>query len=114
MLDKDPNNLDTFAQLVKDAVPYVTTLLLSAWGGTVSYIQNLKKLGKPFVWSDFLLGCIVSGFVGLLTHFLCKACNIEGAMAAFLIGTSGYSGAMILNQFEGLRNRILNLPEAKE
>lgn len=91
--------------------PYVWTVLLSAWGGTVSYIQSNKKTGKPFNWRELAFDITISSFAGILTHFFCQAASIDGAMQAMMVAISGHMGTRAIASFAGLYERILGKKE---
>lgn len=115
MIDKDPETASQFAKVLKEALPYVTTIFLAAWGGTVSYIEDLRKNGKKFSFADWLYRIITSGFVGVLTYWIASASNLEfGPLMAFLIAVSGHMGVEAMRMFEKLRNRILGMPESDQ
>ncbi len=90
-------------------LPYVSTLILSCWGGIVSYIQRMRMSSKKFSWRELLFDLVVSSFAGLLTHFFCEYANVNGSMAAILIAVSGHMGTRAIIGFEKIRDRIFGL-----
>lgn len=87
--------------------PYVWTVLLSAWGGLVNYIDEVEKMKKPFNWRELTFDLVTSSFAGLLTFLFCQAASIHGPMAAVLIAISGHMGTRAIASFQKLYNRIL-------
>lgn len=112
MIDKDPSATSDLATYLKEALPYLTTVLLAAWGGTVSYIEDLRKSKKKFSFGDWVYRIITSGFVGVLTYWLCMASGMEfGPLSAFCIAVSGHMGVEAMRMFVKLRNRMLGVEE---
>lgn len=105
MPEKDPNLADMLRQLL----PYVTTLVLSCWGGFVSYIQRLRVHARKFSWRELGFDLIISSFAGLLTHLLCQYSHIDGYMSSVLIAISGHMGTRAIASFERIRDRVLGI-----
>lgn len=106
----EPNLQTTTTEIANSAPhiwPYVWTILLSAWGGIVNYIDETEKQKKPWNWRELLFDVVTSSFAGVLTYLFCQAANIHGPMAAVLIGVSGHMGTRALASFQNLYRRIL-------
>lgn len=115
MIEKEPS--EVYLQLIaafKAVLPYVTTFILSTWGGTVAYIKRIRRAKIHFTWLDWGYDIIVSSFVGLLMHFLCEYSRVEGPIQSVLIAISAHAGARTLAKLEIWRDKLLNLPEDKE
>lgn len=115
MIDNEPDSAWDIAKYAKEALPYLTTLLLAAWGGTVSYIEDLRKSKKKFRFSDLMYRVTTSGFVGILTYWLCIAAGMEfGPLSAFCIAVSGHMGVEAMGAFVKIRNRIMGVENDKQ
>lgn len=92
-------------QALRQAGPYLLAIGLSAWGGIVANLTRNRK--RKFSFRELLLDVIISSFVGVLTHLLCRWAKLDGYMSAILIAVSGHMGTRALAGFESLRDRIL-------
>lgn len=92
----------------KSALPFVTTALLSFWGGIVAYIQKMRTLVVPFSWKDLFFDLVISSFVGTLTYLLCEFSGIHGVLNSILVAISAHMGARALAKYEDFRDRILD------
>lgn len=88
-------------------LPYLTTLILSFWGGTVNYITRLRNKKLSFNFKELALDLVVSGFAGFLTFLLCRHASISESMSAVLIAISGHMGTRAILGFEFLYSRII-------
>ena len=109
MPEKQPNE---FLEALRVAFPFISTFLLSIWGGTVSHIQKLRRTKRKFVMgSEYFMDIIICSFAGLLTYFFCMYANIEGWMQAILISISAHMGTRAIASFESLHNRLFSFKE---
>lgn len=106
MLDKDPQNQSLFVEIMRNAMPYLYTLFLAAWGGAVHHFQRLRAHKMKFRWRDFFIDIFICGFAGILTYLLCKSASINGAQAAFLIAISGHMGARAIAGLSSIYERV--------
>lgn len=106
MPEKDPQNTAYIVEWFRQILPYLSTLVLSCWGGVVNHIQRLRKGNRKFNWRELSFDLLTSSFAGILTHFLCDAAGIEGAKAAMLIAISGHMGTRAIASFQALHERI--------
>lgn len=102
MPERDATNYD----YLRNALPYIFTLLLSCWGGAVHYIQKIRRGGGKFAMRDLSMDLLISSFAGILTHLLCESAHISGAMAAVLIAVSGHMGTRAIASMEAAHSRI--------
>jgi hypothetical protein len=80
---------------------YLWVLLLSIWGGVVSYISKVRSgQCSRFNLTELIGDITTSGFVGLLTFWLCQATHLNEWVTAVFIGISGHMGARALLKFE--------------
>lgn len=90
-------------EYIKMAAPYVATILLSAFGGTVQHFTNLRKNGKRFRWFEFFADGLAAIFAGILTYFLyISAFDEMSFMAAALISVSGHMGTRAVDLIESV------------
>lgn len=108
MPEKDPQAVASMVDQLKSYLPFLTTLLLSFWGGTVSHIQKLRKNSASFKWREYWYDIIICSFAGLLTHFFCRYANIDGWLSAILISISAHMGTRAISKFERLHSKILD------
>lgn len=89
-----------------DIWPWVSTIVLSMWGGIVQYAQRVRA-GESFSWQALSLDLIVCSFAGLLTFLLCESADIHGALQAVMIAISAHMGTRAIASLEVVRDRIL-------
>lgn len=93
MPEKDPTTYSL--------ITYGWVLLLSAWGGAVSFWRKIKSgKARPFNIMEFVGELFTSAFAGVLTFWLCQAANIDGLVTAALVGISGHMGSRAIAQVE--------------
>lgn len=90
-MEKDP--------LSYEWLTYAWVIALSGWGGAASYLGKIKK-GRSFSFAELVGELCISGFVGVLTFYLCQAAEIPPPFAAFLVGVAGHMGSRSLYLFE--------------
>ncbi len=85
-MGKDPMSYEVIA--------YFWVLILSFWGGIVSYIQK-KKAGviKRYSLVELIGELVISGFCGVITFYLCEASMLDGTLTAAMVGISGHMGS---------------------
>jgi hypothetical protein len=93
MLDKDPTSYSY--------VTYLWVLILSAWGGIVSW-NTKRKNGdtRPFNFTELIGEIVTSAFAGVITFYLCEAADLNQLITPALVGISGHMGSKIILQFE--------------
>ena len=97
---------NTDADKIAGVVLWTWMILLSIFGGVVSYLQKLAY-GHKFSWVIFLSEIATSAFVGVLTFLLCDEANFSLEITAALIGISGHMGTRALYKIEKFRDRLL-------
>jgi hypothetical protein len=86
MPEKDPT---TYA-----ALTYLWVILLSAWGGVVSFIAKVKKGDVRACNFIELIGEILTVcFAGVLTFWFAEATNLNPLITSALVGISGHMGS---------------------
>lgn len=109
MIENDPKDGINLIGFLKDSLPYLTTLILSCFGGVVSYIQKIRQKKKAFSWKELGFDLIVSSFAGLMTFYLCRYSSTDPELSAILIAVSGHMGTRAIAGFENLHGRVFNV-----
>jgi len=78
--------------LVDAGLGYLWFIFLAIWGGTVSYINRVRKTKTPFSLVELVGEWAISGFAGLITAYLCAEMGMSFYMTAALTGISGHMG----------------------
>jgi len=99
----EPSN--SFFEIFKNILPYLSTLVLASWGGAVAYIQNMRTRKSLFSWRELSFDLFISTFAGLLTFFFCLWAETEPAVTAMLTATSGHMGARTIAKFEVIHEK---------
>jgi hypothetical protein len=85
MPHKDPTNYDVLT--------YVWVLVLSVWGGTAHTIRKIRDGHiKRFSLSEWVGDVTISGFLGVITFYLCEYGGIEQPLTAAIVGISAHQG----------------------
>ena len=66
-------------------------MLLAGLGGIVNYLIKARK----FVFSDFCIRFLSSGFTGYLISLLCIYFEMPSSMTGFMAGVFGYLGVEV-------------------
>jgi hypothetical protein len=73
---------------------YGWVLLLSGWGGVVSFWRKRREGHvRPFNFTELIGEIFTAGFVGMLTFWLCEAAGSNPLITAALVGISGHMGS---------------------
>lgn len=95
MPEKDPLNYAIMT--------YAWVLLISIWGGTAAFIRKVKtRAGGHFSIAEWVGECVISGFVGIITFWLCESSNISPLLSAALIAITAHMGSRALLMGERL------------
>lgn len=74
-------------------ITYVWILVLSAFGGVANNIRKIKSGElKRFSFSELVGDLVISGFLGVITFFLCEYENLDHMLTAAIIGMSAHQG----------------------
>ena len=83
--------------LAYSLLTYTWVFVLSAWGGMVSFHAKVKKGITRYCNIAELLGELFSsGFVGVLTFWLCEYSHLNQLLTAAFVGISGHMGARVI------------------
>ena len=104
-MNTPPDN--NFSQLVT----FFWVIALSAWGGIVSYLHKVEKLGLRFSLIKLAAEIFTSGFVGVMTFLLCDAAKLSWEVSAALVGVSGHMGTRALFILENKYSKYFGADE---
>lgn len=86
-------------------------VVLSAWGGMVSYFHNLGRHGLKFSLLRLFVDISTSAFVGILTYLLCRATIRSEEVTAAMVGISGHMGTRALFMLEKRYEKLFGTME---
>ena len=91
--DKDPTHYGW--------ITYVWVMLLSTWGGLVSWIRKRREgVARPFNAMELIGELVTSAFAGVMTFLLCELSGTPPLLTAALVGISGHMGSRVIFAFE--------------
>lgn len=80
---------------------YGWVVLVSMWGGVVSFLRKHNDaVVRPFNLIEMIGELLTSGFIGVITFWLCEWSGTPPLLSAAMIGISGHMGSRGLYQFE--------------
>lgn len=75
-------------------ITYAWVLVLSMWGGSVRYYRKLRSNQDDRIRLMELIGeLFTSGFVGIITFWLCEQSGIPQLYSAALVGITSHMGS---------------------
>lgn len=93
MPDKDP--------LSYELATYAWITVLTSVAGFISFLRKVREgISRPFNMIELIGEIVTSGFVGVLTFWLCEAGNLTPLLTAFLVGIAGHMGSRMIFLFE--------------
>jgi len=93
MPQNDPSNYSLLT--------YIWVLILSAWGGITHHIKKVKTGAiARFSLSELIGDLFISGFIGVMTFYLCEYAHFDKMLTAFLVGISSHMGTRGLMMLE--------------
>lgn len=93
MPEKDPTNYSLLT--------YAWVLLLSSWGGVVSFLRKRREgVVRPFNIVELIGEMVTSAFAGVLTFWMCEASGFHPLITASLVGISGHMGSRAIFHLE--------------
>ncbi len=102
MPHKDPGNYPF--------ITYLWVLALSIWGGVVNNIRKIKEgTLKRFSLAELIGDIAISGFIGVMTFYLCEYAGFDELLTAFLVGITSHMGTKGLSVLEDLAIKKLGL-----
>lgn len=83
---------------------------LSVWGGTVHTIKKVRDgVIERFTFREWVYDVITSGFIGVLTYFMCKSAGFDEYISAGMIGIASHQGTRALLVIEQLITKKLEV-----
>ncbi len=71
-------------------------------------------LARPFNFTELVGEIVTSGFVGVLTFWLCEFSSISPLLTAAFVGVSGHMGSRAIFSIEQMMERRLGLQAIEE
>jgi len=90
-------------------VTYLGVMLLSLWGGLVSYFDRRDK----FSWRTLTAHLLSSSFAGMMTFFACEYAGISGPLTGVFCGVAAHMGTPALIRFAKRARAVRALLEAE-
>lgn len=91
----------SFFTSVADLLTYIWVFGLAMLGGAASFVRRVRSGQAKYSNIVELVGeLVISAFAGLVTFFLCRTANFDGALSAAFIAISGHMGTRIIFKFE--------------
>ena len=72
-------------------VTYLWVACLSALGGTVSHFVKYQN-GEQLTFKGWCIDVVISGFVGIITFFLCEYAGFTQILTAATVGITSHQG----------------------
>lgn len=85
---------------------YVWVVIVASVGGLVKYLNSMQK----FSAGRAAVELITAGFTGLMTFWICKWMNIEGALQPVMVAVSGFMGVRAWQEFENFWRVRFGMP----
>jgi hypothetical protein len=93
MPEKDPT---TYSMIT-----YAWVVGLSCWGGVVNYLRKVREGHTArFSFTEFVGELVTSGFVGVVTFWLCEMADLSQLLSAAFIGIAGHMGSRAIFTIE--------------
>lgn len=100
MLDKDPSSYPL--------ITYLWVIALAAWGGAVSFINKVKSGdARACNITEFIGEIVTSGFVGMITFWLCESASFNPLITAALVGITGHMGSRAMFHLEIFGSKVI-------
>lgn len=89
--------------VVKNLIPTLWMLAMALFGGVVSFIQKVRTgKARALNLAEFVGEMLISGFVGIVTYWICAAFAVNPYLTAAGVAISGHMGAraiFLIEQF---------------
>lgn len=100
-ITRDPTNFSW--------ITYAWVMLLSIWGGFVSYLRKVRLgISSRFNFTELVGELVTSGLAGLSTFYLCEYYNIDRLIGAVLIAISGHMGSRAIFMIEEMLTKSVS------
>jgi len=82
-------------------ITYLWVIALAVWGGVTNHIRKIKNGDiMRFSLSELIGDIFISGFIGVMTFYLCEYAQISSLLTAFLVGMTSHMGTRGLTMLE--------------
>lgn len=88
-------------------ITYAWIIVLSCWGGITGYIRKVRSGQRPFAFAELIGELCISGFVGVITFFMCEAANIPAVFSAAIIGICSHMGSRAIFLMEVVGEKVI-------
>lgn len=106
MIDKDPTSYEW--------ITYLWVLALSAWGGVANYLRKVRDgRSEKFSFVEVIGEICISGFVGVITFWLCELSTLPQLLTAAFVGISGHMGSRAITLMEERFKKRLGVVEGE-
>jgi hypothetical protein len=96
-------------------ITYTWVIAVAMWGGVTHNIRKIRKgVIKRFSISELIGDIAISGFIGVLTFWLCEAAGFNQLWAAFLIGITSHMGTRGLMALEDVAAKKIGVTVKKK
>lgn len=96
-------------------ITYLWVFAMAMLGGVANNVKKIKDgTLKRFSFSELVGDLIISGFLGIVTFFLCEYAGLDRMLTAALIGMSAHQGTRGIYFIEELIARQLKLNVPKD
>ena len=100
-MSQKPALIQSFIHWVQNSSPHIWVLVLSLWGGLISYFTRLRTgVIEKYSTKDLILELGGSAFSGIITFYLCSAADFNQFLTAAVVGVSGHMGSRLLTEIE--------------
>lgn len=87
---------------------YAWVVLISVAGGVANFYRKMREgAARPFNLNEFIGECAISGFVGVITFWICKAGGVNEFLTAAAVGITGHMGSRAIFALEKFLERWL-------
>jgi hypothetical protein len=89
-------------------IEILINIILASFGGLVKRLTELEKMQDTKISiSYYVIGAIISMFVGIVVYFICKSFNASTFLTAGLTALSGYMGSPVLDLLSNITKKKL-------
>ncbi|BCX79294.1 phage holin family protein [Campylobacter sp. 19-13652] len=95
-------------EIIDKLLTFLWVFSISAFAGITRRVRRLQgasgndELKKEGSWILFAADIVISGFIGMLTYYICVYANVPDSLMAVYIGVSAHMGTKALSLYEAL------------
>jgi hypothetical protein len=91
--------------IIETVYAYGWVVSLASWGGIATYVAKIKEGKCRFSIAELAGEIFISGFVGMITYFLCHSAQMNDLLTSAFVGISGHMGSRAVFLFETLLSK---------